>query len=151
MSARSRRESAPQPDALCGKHLRIGWWSLLLFLTLGIGLEALHGLKVGLYLDVSNETRRLMWTLAHAHGSLLAVVNVAFGITTRLVPDWQDDSRTWASRLHLVALVLLPLGFFAGGIALYGGDPGPGILLVPPGGLALLAAVFLTARGAARA
>lgn len=50
------------------RHLRFGWWSLLFFLTFGLGLETLHGLKVGWYLDVENETRRLMWTLAHAHG-----------------------------------------------------------------------------------
>ncbi len=25
------------------RHLRFGWWSLLVFLTLGIALESLHG------------------------------------------------------------------------------------------------------------
>ena len=52
------------------RHLRFGWWSLLLFATLGLVLESLQGFKVRAYLDVSNETRRLMWTLAHAHGTL---------------------------------------------------------------------------------
>ena len=50
------------------RHLRFGWWSLLCFLTLGIVLESLHGFKVGWYLDAAHSTRRLMWTLAHAHG-----------------------------------------------------------------------------------
>ena len=55
---------------LCARrHTKLGWRLLLLFLTLGIALELMHGLKLRLYLDVNNETRRLMWTLAHAHGS----------------------------------------------------------------------------------
>jgi len=62
-------------------HLRVGWWSLLVFLTLGLVLEALHGFKLGWYLDVSNQTRPLMWTQAHAHGTLLAMVNIAFALT----------------------------------------------------------------------
>ena len=40
------------------RHLRVGWWSLLAFATLGLALESLHGFKVRAYLDVSSETRR---------------------------------------------------------------------------------------------
>ena len=57
------------------RNLRFGWWSLLVFLCVGAVLEALHGFKIGWYVDVGNETRRLMFTLAHAHGTLLALVN----------------------------------------------------------------------------
>ena len=60
-------------------HLWFGWWALLIFLALGIVLEMLHGFKVGWYLNVENESRRLMWNLAHSHGTLLAFVNLAFG------------------------------------------------------------------------
>jgi len=66
---------------------RFGWWSLLLFTALGLGLESLHGFKVRAYLDVSNETRRLMWTLAHAHGALLSVLHVVFGLSLRVSPE----------------------------------------------------------------
>lgn len=65
------------------RNLRFGWWSLLVFLSLGGVLETLHGFKVGWYVDVGNETRRLMFTLAHAHGTLLALVNIAAGLTGR--------------------------------------------------------------------
>ena len=41
-------------------HLKLGWVWLLLFATLGLVLEGLHGLKAGFYLDVGMETRRLM-------------------------------------------------------------------------------------------
>jgi len=116
------------------------------FLTLGLVLEILHGFKVGLYLDVPNSTRRLVWTLAHTHGTLLSVLNLVFAMSIRLTPDWKGSSRTLASRCLLGALVLIPLGFFLGGVFIFGGDPGIGVILVPPGSLLLFISVLLTAR-----
>jgi hypothetical protein len=130
------------------RHLRFGWWSLLVFATLGLLLEALHGFKVRAYLDVSNETRRLMWTLAHAHGTLLAVVHVIFGLTIATFPDLGARNLRLVSRSLIAASVLLPGGFFLGGIAFYSGDPGLGVLLVPAGAVLLLTAVFSVARSA---
>jgi hypothetical protein len=126
-------------------HLRFGWWSLLAFLSLGIVLEALHGFKVAWYVDVANETRRLMWTLAHAHGTLLALVHVVFGLTLRAMPGPAPRRSAAASACLLAASILLPAGFFVGGIVIYAGDPGLGILLVPAGAVLLLAGVLLTA------
>jgi hypothetical protein len=135
------------PMRECSKsHLAIGWWSLLIFLSLGIVLEILHGLKVSTYLDVGNETRRLMWTLAHAHGTLLALIHIAFSVTVPMIPKWTDSSRRLASRTLTAAGILMPLGFFLGGVQFYGGDPGLGILLLPAGALCLFAAVLKTAR-----
>ena len=128
---------------LAHRHLRAGWIALAVYLTLGIALEALHGFKVGFYLDVGNETRRLLFRLAHAHGTLLAIVNILYGLTVRAVPE---SGRPLASGALLAALVLLPLGFFAGGIVIHGGDPGLPILLVPAGALALLVGTLVTAR-----
>ncbi len=134
---------------LVRRHFRIGWWSLLLFVLLGFALEVLHALKVGLYLNVSNETRRLMWTLAHAHGTLLALVQLGFAATVACVPAWTSGTRSGASACLLSAGLLIPLGFFLGGVYIYSGDPGLGIALVPPGAVLLVAGAFLTARGAA--
>jgi hypothetical protein len=120
---------------------------LLLFLSLGLALEVLHGLKVGYYLKVSHETRRLMWTLAHAHGTLLALVNLGFAFTLRLLPEWPVRPRGTASVCLRAATLLMPAGFFLGGVRVYAGDPGLGIVLVPIGGLLLFVAVLLTARG----
>jgi hypothetical protein len=129
------------------RHLRFGWWSLLVFATLGLTLESLHGFKVRAYLDASNDTRRLMWTLAHAHGTGLAIVHVTFGLMLRVVPDAAPrDARTISTAL-IAASVLLPGGFFLGGVATYGGDPGLGVLLVPLGAASLLWAIFSIARG----
>ena len=129
------------------RHLRFGWWSLLIFLTLGLALELLHGFKVGAYLNVSNSTRRLMWTLAHAHGTLFGLIHVAFAFTVRTVPDWPATRRALASGALRSASILMPAGFFLGGMVIHGGDPGLGIVLVPVGALLLFVAVFLTAAG----
>ncbi|TFG95271.1 MAG: hypothetical protein E4H11_05325 [Myxococcales bacterium] len=144
-SAEAREESGPD---LVRLHLRVGWWGLLFFLTTGALLEAMHGFKLGFYLDVSNEARRLTWTLAHAHGSLLAILNLVFASTLELVPEWSSASRVAASRCLIGALILLPMGFLLGGIFVHGGDPGLGVLLVPPGAALLFVAVLLAARGA---
>jgi hypothetical protein len=130
------------------RHLRFGWWSLLVFTTMGLLLETLHGFKVRAYLDVSNETRRLMWTLAHAHGTLLAVVHVIFGLSIATFPDLSARNLRVISTSLVAASVLLPGGFFLGGIAFYSGDPGLGVLLVPAGAVLLLTAVFCIARAA---
>jgi hypothetical protein len=128
------------------RHLRVGWWSLLVFAILGLTLEALHGFKVRAYIDTSNETRRLMWTLAHAHGIGLALVHIIFGLMLRAVPDAAPRNVSLTSTSLVLASVLLPGGFFLGGIAFYAGDPGVGIALVPVGAAALLYAVFSIAR-----
>lgn len=117
------------------RNLRFGWWSLLVFLSLGGALEALHGFKVGWYVDVGNDMRRLMFTLAHAHGTALAVVNIASALTARHFSGF--DFRPAVSFCLIWAGILFPVGFFLGGVVTYGGDPGLGIWLVP------VAAIFL--------
>jgi hypothetical protein len=128
------------------RHLLFGWWSLLLFATMGLVLESLHGFKVRAYLDVSNETRRLMWTLAHAHGTLLAMVHVVFGLALRVSLTFKPSDLRIVSFSFMAASVLLPGGFLLGGLVIDGGDPGLGVLLVPIGAAFLLWAVFCVAR-----
>jgi len=137
----------PPPQFLdCSRrHLRIGWWSLLVFLTLGMVLETLHGFKIGWYLNVSNETRRLMWSLAHAHGTLFSLIHIAFATTLSLLRTRSGSWCETASMFLTAATVLLPGGFFLGGLYIYGGDPGIGVYLVPLGAFCLLIAVLLTA------
>jgi len=138
-------------NAACARrHIRFGWWALLVFLSLGMGLEAMHGLKIGWYVDPPNETRRLLWTLAHAHGTLLALVNISFGLTIRTAPNHAPRGRAIADRCLIAAAILLPAGFFLGGAINYGSDPGLGILLVPVGAILLLVGVLVTARGVGR-
>ena len=129
------------------KHLRIGWWSVAGFGLLGLVLEGLHGFKVGLYLDVSNETRRLMWTLAHAHGTLLGLVHLAFAFSQPHLGATPGSQLRQASVCLVGASVLLPGGFFLAGVRFYSGDPGLGIVLVPVGAVLLVFAAFPAVRG----
>jgi hypothetical protein len=131
-------------------HLCFGWWQLLVFLTLGIALEVMHGIKSGWYLDVDNETRRLMLTLAHTHGTLLALVNIAFSWTVIRLPEWKQSHLKIASWCLLAASLLMPLGFLLGGLFPYSGDPSLGILLLPAAAVFLLVAVLLTAIASGR-
>src|SRR5438034_11255994 len=113
------------------RNLRFGWWSLLVFLSIGATLEALHGFKIGWYVDVGNETRRLMFTLAHAHGTLLALVNIVVGLMVRILDRFA--LRSSVSFALIWAAILLPGGFFLGGIVIYDADAGWGVCLLPVG------------------
>lgn len=138
-------ESAPGVDRLRRRHMIVGWWSLFAFALLGMTLEAMHGFKVPWFLDPAFETRRLLWRLAHAHGTLLALIHLGFAVTLPLVWSRTDRGLPVASAALSLAGLLLPIGFLLGGLSIYGGDPGPGILLSPIGALCLIVAVGLTA------
>jgi len=139
--AKTKSTSLNSFDRLALRHALVGWTGLLIFLTLGILLEIFHGLKLDLYLDVRQETRRFMWTLAHAHGTLISLVHLAFAWSLTFCSRWMNvpgagfRSASWA---FTGGLILMPLGFLLGGIWTYGGDPGVGIFLVPPGALLML-------------
>ena len=133
---------------LAAKHLRHGWLCLLVFLAAGLALEAMHGLKVASYLDLDHAVRRHMWTLAHAHGALLGLVHLGLAATLSAAPRLAARPHARVASLSLdLASVLLPLGFFLGGLQHYAGDPGLGVLLVPPGGLALVTAALAALLG----
>ena len=136
---------SPSQRRMVQKHVRLGWWWVCVFLTLGLVLETMHGFKLGFYLDVSNETRRLMWRLAHAHGTLLGVLHLGFAFTLQTVGLGEERWERRASACLVLAGILLPGGFLLGGAVVYGADPRIGVLLVPVGALALLAAVLITA------
>lgn len=125
------------------RHYLIGWLLLLLFLSLGAILETMHGFKVGFYLDPAHRMRREMWTLAHAHGTLLALIQIAFACGVQRFAWGSPGRLRLASFLLLDAAVLLPAGFFLGGLGHAEGDPSYGVLLVPLGAVLLFVAVAL--------
>ena len=137
------------------RHIRFGWWSLLTFVALGILLESLLAYKVTWYLGEDYENiRRLMWRLAHAHGTLLSLVHLLFAMTVHLVPATiSQRGARFASPCFMAASFLLPGGFFLGGIFTFEehADPGIGIFLVPVGALMMVVAVLSTALGVTKA
>ncbi|MDP7585582.1 MAG: hypothetical protein QF920_07225 [Verrucomicrobiota bacterium] len=128
------------------RHFRLGWWSLLVFVCLGIVLEGMLALKTPWYVNVGdNETHRLMLRLGHAHGTLLSVLNIVFaGSLARL--SLPAGARVLASRCLAAATLLVPGGFLLGSLDTHGADPGLGIILLPAGAVLLLFGIFQVAR-----
>ena len=143
--AKKKVSENEQSGTLARYHLRIAWWSLLCFLSLGIVLEIMHAFKIGWYLEEAYTVRRLMWTLGHAHGTLLALVHAMFAVTLWVFGDEESRKVRWSSSCLTGASVLLPGGFFLGGIFLYDGDPGWGVFLVPVGASLLFLGVLFVA------
>ena len=133
-------------------HFRFGWWTLALFALSGVGLETLHAFKIGVYLDVGSETRRLMWTLAHAHGALFGLLHLGWGATLASLDGLDDKRVKRVGQLLRLGTVLLPGGFALGGIWTFGTDPGlAAVVLAPVGGLVMVVAMISAARAVGRA
>lgn len=129
---------------LIHRHLAFGWAMIASFIVLGLSLELLHGFKFQWYLSMANETRRLLWTLAHAHGVLLGLLNVVYALSLRNFPV-RGVRLELASALLIAGALCLPLGFLLGGIVVHGGDPNLFIVLSPLGGALLVAALPMIA------
>ena len=134
--------------SLATRHHRFGWWALAVFMSAGLILESLQGFRVPWLVDVDVETRRTMFRLAHAHGAVLGLVNLALASSLRsgALHGLATPSRT--STMVIVGSMALPAGFLLGGVWFYDGDPGLGILLVPVAALLLIAALLDVARRA---
>jgi len=99
---------------------------IALWMTFGLLLEGLLGYKTPAYLQ--DNTRRELFRLAHAHGTLLSLLLLVsaltcdrFGLTV---------TRPAHSSLR-IGVTVLPFGFLIGGIWHYESDPGLAIWLVP--------------------
>ena len=114
--------------------VRQGWISLAAWIVFGLLIEGLIGFRSPVLLDDS--TRRDMFRLAHAHGTLLNLVLIAAAICAKLDLIRLGSITSLGLRS---AVVLLPAGFLLAGIWHFKDDPGLGILLVPIGAVLLLA------------
>ena len=120
--------------------IRQAWVSLALWITFGILLEAFNAFRSPALLD--DHVRREMFRLAHAHGTLLNLVLLAAALCARLDLIRLDATTVLGLR---GAVVLLPLGFFFGGVWHFKDEPGFGILLVPFGAVLLLvSAIYIS-------
>lgn len=124
------------------RHLR---WSLALaalFLAMGLWLEAMLGLRAAGWAD--DPLRREFLRLGHAHGGLLALLNL--GLSWALLQLGTPDP--WARQIRRAAwlgALLVGAGFVVGGLWHGPTDPGPAVLAVPAGALMLLASLVATA------
>ena len=120
------------------RHVR---WSLVcvaVFLTMGLWLEAMMGLRTRGWMD--DTLRRELLRLGHAHGGLLGLLNLALAWAMERL----STPLRWARRIRVAALmaaVCVGGGFVLGGLLHGPTDPGPAILLVPAGAMTMLACV----------
>lgn len=131
----------PAPSLARG-HERLGWLLLSAGVAGGAALEGVLAMKWGPLLD--DGLRREMLRLSHVHAALLGLVNLVYAgyaDAERLAA-----SRRLASRALVLGSVLLPAGFLLGGLWHPEGDPGLGVLAVPPGALAIGLATALQLR-----
>ena len=133
-----------EPNSYVILHLRFGWCCILGFVLLGLVLDYFHAFKVGWYLNVGNETRRLMGTLAHAHGTLLGGLNIAYAATLYVVGDRLVGKVKVTSGCLMSAMLLMPMGFLLAGLFTLKDEPGFAVFLVPIGGLLLLISLGMT-------
>jgi predicted phage tail protein len=68
------------------------------------------------------------------------------GVSLRVVPELRAANQRLIFRTLVGASLLLPGGFFLGGVVFYAGDPGLAVVLTPIGAGLLLLAVYLIAR-----
>lgn len=130
-------------DRAVRAHLRFGSSVLLLFLLGGLSLEFLHLIKAPWYLD--HHLRRELWVLGHAHGALLALLNLVWAAVLPRLPAAAGSG--WALRW---GAGLVPAGFLLGGIGNSEGDPSLAILATPIGAALLIYALFALSRVAWR-
>ncbi len=120
------------------RHLRLALATTLLFLAMGLGLEAMLGLRAQGAVD--DGVRRELWRLGHAHGALGGLLNVALAYAMERL----RTPAAWARRIRLAALLgalAVGLGFVGGGLWHGPTDPGPLVLAVPAGALMLLSSL----------
>ena len=124
-------------------HIRASLMVVAAFLAMGLGLEAMLGVRVESLLH--DEIRREMLRLGHAHGALLGLLNVGLSWAMHAL----STPAAWARRIRVAGIVgalCVGLGFTAGGVWHGPTDPGPLVLLVPAGALLLISAVLAVVR-----
>lgn len=123
-------------------HLRAAIALTAMFLASGLWLEAMIGLRAEGWVD--DPLRREFLRLGHAHGGVLALLNVglAWALERLRTPD------AWAGKIRVAAITggaLVGAGFMLGGLTHGSTDPGLPILAVPAGAMLLLSALAATA------
>ena len=142
-----KKQARSDAEGISRACLVHGWTMVILFLTMGLVLESFHLVKLPLYVDV--HLRRELWTLAHAHGTLLGAITILFGLSVARLE--RIRGLPTAGKLVRAGSVLVPLGFLLGGIGNSEGDPSLFILLVPTGGALALLGLAMLAKAFRRA
>lgn len=144
-SVELRSEPSVAPIASL-RHLKIGWWMLVTFVSLGMLLEVMHGFKVDLYLSVERSGTRTVWTLAHAVGAILGLVHIAYAASLFMLPDGKASGVPLTSGCLNCASILLPAALITAGLVPSENTVPLGYLLAVPGLFFLLLSLLMMAR-----
>jgi hypothetical protein len=101
----------------------------------GLLLDSFMGMKQLFYL--SDPVRREMWRLAHTHGTLMTLVFLAY-------MHFRGIAKKQHENMMFIGALLMPVGFFLGGILTTEIDPFIGVFLVPIGGLLFVLGLLLS-------
>ena len=115
---------------------RFGWTAVAVWALFGVAIEAAHGFKLAVYLD--DDLRHTLLRLAHAHGVILGLVVLTLAGAGSPYAAGDRGARVTGVLLRLAALII-PVGFAASAVAPHEGDPGVPVVLVPVGGVVLVA------------
>jgi hypothetical protein len=119
---------------------RFGWIWLSIFVIVGFYIE----LQMG-SMEYLGNWRRELYRAMHAHGNLLAVVNLIYAVYLADA-NLSDSLKNWGSRLMVVGAVLIPIGIFGMTLAASPETIAPPILTWL-GALATIVAVLIMAKG----
>lgn len=128
------------------RNSRFGWLWLGLFLTVGLIIEvtlAINKEYAASYAGVEGTigfTRELLRS-AHAHGNLLAIINILFALYIDKI-TLSDGLKNLGSWLAIFSAVVMPIGMF--GLA-FGFIPAAALNFL--GALAMITAVFILGFG----
>jgi len=119
---------------------RQGWIGIAFWMSFGLLVEGLIGFRTPVYLQ--DPVRRELFRLAHTHGtvlSMLLLIVVLYLAKNLIAPPL---AALWSLR---IGTILMPVGFFLGGIWHYESDPGVFVFLAPVGGLMIIFGVIAIA------
>jgi hypothetical protein len=119
---------------------RFGWIWLSIFVIVGFYIE----LQMG-SMEYLGNWRRELYRGMHAHGNLLAVVNLIYAVYLADA-NLSDSLKNWGSRLMVVGAVLIPIGIFGMTLAASPETIAPPILTWI-GALATIVSVLVMAKG----
>jgi len=108
---------------------------ICLWIFFGLLLDSFMGMKQLFYL--SDPVRREMWRLAHTHGTLMTLVFLAY-------VHFRGIAKKLHENMMFIGALLMPVGFFLGGILTTEIDPFVGVFLVPIGGLLFVLGMLLS-------
>ncbi|HEB12146.1 MAG TPA: hypothetical protein ENI11_00530 [Actinobacteria bacterium] len=128
------------------RNSKFGWLWLGLFLIVGVVIEVTLVINKDYAANFSGVEGSVGFTRelvrgAHAHGNLLAIINILFGLFIGKA-ELSDGLKNKGSWLAIISAVLMPIGMFGLG---FGFTPAGALTML--GAISMIVAVFIVGFG----